>query len=75
MKRTCERGGTGSQRDGLNATRRLLYRGDSLLFVHGPQANQTEACCKVCRTGKACGDTCVSRDKRCYVEPEYACGG
>jgi hypothetical protein len=25
------------------------------------------ACCKVCSVGKACGNTCISRDKTCHV--------
>lgn len=32
-------------------------------------------CCKVCTTGKACGDTCISRDKVCRVGPGCACDG
>lgn len=34
-----------------------------------------ERCCKVCTTGKACGDTCISRDKDCHVGPGCACDG
>jgi hypothetical protein len=34
-----------------------------------------QACCKVCRKGKACGDTCISRDKECHVPPGCACDG
>jgi len=33
------------------------------------------ACCKVCSVGKACGDTCISRDKTCHVGPGCACDG
>ncbi len=25
------------------------------------------SCCKVCSVGKACGNTCISRDKTCHV--------
>ena len=32
-------------------------------------------CCKTCTTGKACGDTCISRDKTCHVGPGCACNG
>jgi hypothetical protein len=32
-------------------------------------------CCKICRAGKACGDTCISRDKICHVGPGCACDG
>ena len=30
-------------------------------------------CCKVCRKGKACGDTCIARSKTCRVGPGCAC--
>jgi len=35
----------------------------------------TESCCKICREGKACGDSCISRDKTCNVGPGCACNG
>lgn len=31
------------------------------------------ACCKHCSKGKACGNTCISRDKTCHVGPGCAC--
>jgi hypothetical protein len=34
-----------------------------------------ETCCKVCRKGKACGNTCIARDKTCTVGPGCACDG
>lgn len=34
-----------------------------------------QQCCKVCRKGKACGDTCISRDKVCRTPPGCACDG
>lgn len=34
-----------------------------------------QACCKVCRKGKACGDSCISRDKDCHQPPGCACDG
>jgi len=30
-------------------------------------------CCKVCSKGKACGDSCISRDKECHTPPGCAC--
>jgi len=33
------------------------------------------SCCKVCSVGKACGNTCISRDKTCQVGPGCACDG
>jgi len=42
-------------------------------------ANQQQppppGCCKVCTRGKACGDTCIARDKTCHVGPGCACDG
>jgi hypothetical protein len=34
-----------------------------------------ETCCKVCHKGKACGDTCIARNKTCSVGPGCACDG
>jgi hypothetical protein len=30
-------------------------------------------CCKTCSKGKACGDSCIARDKSCNVGPGCAC--
>lgn len=30
-------------------------------------------CCKVCSVGKACGDSCISRDKVCHKPSGCAC--
>jgi len=30
------------------------------------------SCCRVCSVGKACGNTCISRDKACHVGPGCA---
>jgi hypothetical protein len=32
-------------------------------------------CCKVCRKGKACGDSCISRAYECHKGPGCACDG
>ena len=32
-------------------------------------------CCKICRKGKACGNSCISRQKRCTKPPGCACDG
>lgn len=55
-----------------------MHRGDahgSGLLDTEPRTYQAQACCKVCRQGKACGDTCISRDKQCHVGPGCACDG
>jgi|GEM_PF-3332150 len=32
-------------------------------------------CCKVCRKGKACGNSCISRSYSCSKPPGCACDG
>ncbi len=34
-----------------------------------------QGCCKICSIGKACGNTCISRDKVCHVGRGCACDG
>jgi len=38
-----------------------------------PSRSQPQTCCKICTTGKACGDSCISRDKVCHQPPGCAC--
>lgn len=38
-------------------------------------ANDDQPCCKVCRKGKACGNSCIARDKQCHQPPGCACDG
>ncbi len=35
----------------------------------------TKSCCKICRKGKACGHSCISRNYRCNQPPGCACDG
>jgi hypothetical protein len=35
----------------------------------------TGPCCKVCKTGKACGDTCINASETCRVGRGCACNG
>lgn len=39
-----------------------------------PPADQLE-CCKTCHKGKACGDSCIAREKECHKPPGCACDG
>ena len=32
-------------------------------------------CCKICRKGKACGDSCIKRSYTCNKPPGCACDG
>lgn len=36
---------------------------------------QTRACCRVCRTGKACGNSCIARNRTCRQPRGCACNG
>jgi len=53
---------------------RPLERVDAALVQSLPPTPAKE-CCKVCRKGKACGDTCIARDKECRTPPGCACDG
>ena len=33
------------------------------------------ACCKICKKGKACGDSCIKRSYTCHQPPGCACNG
>lgn len=32
-------------------------------------------CCKICGKGKACGDSCIARNKTCHKPAGCACNG
>ncbi len=40
-----------------------------------PDASTSERCCRVCRSGKPCGDSCVPHDRHCNKPPGCACAG
>jgi hypothetical protein len=40
-------------------------------FQHTERA--ARECCKVCKKGKPCGDTCIEKDDVCHVPPGCAC--
>lgn len=46
------------------------------VIVLTPTTNTTTStCCKVCTTGKACGDSCISQSYTCSKPPGCACQG
>ena len=54
----------------LNVSR--ADRAHSLTWMgHGA----SQQCCKVCHQGKACGDTCISRQDTCHLGQGCACDG
>ncbi|MEQ8967487.1 MAG: hypothetical protein RID91_16860 [Azospirillaceae bacterium] len=34
-----------------------------------------QLCCRICRKGKACGDSCINRQLQCHQPPGCACNG
>jgi hypothetical protein len=44
-------------------------------FVQPKTNVLADRCCKVCHAGKACGNSCISRDKTCHQPPGCACDG
>lgn len=50
----------------------------TILLLTGPASigdalTLAQACCKICRKGKACGDSCIARSKTCTKPPGCAC--
>jgi uncharacterized protein YraI len=41
----------------------------------GATTNANSGCCKVCTTGKACGNSCINRNYTCHKGPGCACNG
>ena len=35
----------------------------------------SRSCCKICRKGKACGNSCIARNKTCHKSGGCACNG
>lgn len=55
----------------------IEFRGN--LEVPAPQSNSrapttpAAKCCRTCRTGQACGNTCIAADRVCHAAPGCAC--
>jgi hypothetical protein len=47
---------------------------DNTRAVNG-DGSEDDACCKVCKSSRACGDTCISTDNLCSQPPGCACQG
>ena len=45
------------------------------VILGADQGRLARECCKICRKGKACGDSCISREKTCQEGPGCACDG
>ena len=54
---------------------------EASICITAPEQNappgllQPAACCKVCKKGKACGNSCISKSKTCRKSPGCACDG
>jgi hypothetical protein len=46
-----------------------IPKSQDILQTQQPQ----QACCKFCSNSKACGDSCIPKDKQCYEPPGCAC--
>ncbi len=72
-------GATGVAADDPMARRDTAPAMAACRVPHGIDATSTElrlaACCKVCKKGKACGDSCISKSKTCHKAPGCACDG
>jgi hypothetical protein len=62
----------------------LMWNIDQILALSKVNATATlreqgrhasQQCCKICHQGKACGDTCISRQDTCRVGQGCACDG
>jgi hypothetical protein len=43
--------------------------------VSSENESESQECCRVCRSGKPCGDGCVPHDRECSKPPGCACAG
>ena len=41
----------------------------------GPGVQVAQRCCKICKKGKACGNSCINRSYTCHQPPGCACDG
>ena len=48
---------------------------DSTIYPEIGRVMLAAGCCKICRKGKACGDSCISRKYDCHQPPGCACDG
>ncbi len=41
--------------------------------IPAKEVRVAQACCKTCSKGKACGNSCISREKQCHKGQSCAC--
>jgi hypothetical protein len=69
-----------SQVTSIASVYRAPYMENHALAALGFSASPTGTtkalvCCKICTVGKACGNTCISKNYICHVGPGCACDG
>jgi len=47
--------------------------GATMLWPRDAEAHNGDGCCKHCKAGKACGDSCISQSAECHKPPGCAC--
>jgi len=52
-----------------------LFVGPAITNACGSAAFAQGYCCKVCKKGKACGDSCIAEYKDCHKGKGCACDG
>lgn len=67
----CEAGGVPDLPQASGGERPERHRSEAEIEAE-PEANE---CCRVCRSGKPCGDGCVPHDRQCSKPPGCACAG
>lgn len=45
------------------------------LCIEVDQVRSQQTCCRICSTGKACGNSCINRQLTCHKPPGCACDG
>jgi hypothetical protein len=59
---------------GVASTRAQVQQPSPIFEAPGERAcTPAAACCKVCDKGKACGDSCISRQYECHKGKGCAC--
>lgn len=53
----------------------IMVSGSAPLILACDDGPTGSNCCRVCRDGKACGDSCIPRENQCNVGPGCACNG
>jgi hypothetical protein len=49
--------------------------GSTVSSTSGSSIRYSTACCKTCKKGKACGDSCISKSYTCHKKKGCACNG